>query len=474
MNANLNKQGLKIQVLQLIDACCVFVGFFFVLFLWNEYGVVTAKMLSITSERDLAFVSLAQISTVLYLAVPFVPLSLEFFGFYRNYGRQNLAKAAWRCIQATVIVFVAFTILALILKLTPHRPTLIGGFLVSAVIIWFRELVMRRRYKNKVQQSVGQTRLLIAGRPSSTDRWWEQLDEDVRVNYSNVGHFDLDSTRLDGLREMLSRTAAERVVFLADGIAFEKVANAMEECEIQGVEVWLAADFVRARICQPTFDSLGGTPMLVLCSTPSLSWSLILKDVMDRFGAFVLLILTSPFWLLAVLGIKLQSPGPIFYRQERAGKYGHPFYIWKFRTMIVDADKKLDELKQKSVNEMTGPVFKLEDDPRIFSFGKFMRKFSIDELPQLINVLKGEMSLVGPRPMAVYELPDIEKSEHRRKLSVKPGITCIWQVEGRNTITDFDEWVQLDLQYIDNWSLWLDVKILFKTVPAVLFSKGAS
>ena len=255
---------------------------------------------------------------------------------------------------------------------------------------------------------------------------------------------------------------------------FNLISKAIEECEIQGVEVWLASDFVRARICQPSFDMIGNTPMLVLKSTPSLTWSLLMKDIMDRVGAALLILATSPLWLLAIIGIKLKSPGPIFYKQERAGKYGNPFWIWKFRTMDVDADKKLEALKSEMGNQMSGPVFKLENDPRITKFGAFMRRTSIDELPQLLNVLFGEMSLVGPRPMAMYELPEIEKSEHRRKLSVKPGITCIWQVEGRNSITDFDEWVALDLKYIDNWSIWLDIKLLLKTVPAVLFSKGAS
>jgi lipopolysaccharide/colanic/teichoic acid biosynthesis glycosyltransferase len=163
----------------------------------------------------------------------------------------------------------------------------------------------------------------------------------------------------------------------------------------------------------------------------------------------------------------------VFYRQERAGRYGKPFWMWKFRTMVVDAEKKLEELKQQAGNQMSGPVFKLEHDPRIFPVGRLLRKFSIDELPQLLNVLLGDMSLVGPRPMAMYELPKIERSEHRRKLSVRPGLTCIWQVSGRNQITDFDEWVSLDLQYIDRWSLWLDVKLLFLTIPAVIFARGA-
>jgi len=141
--------------------------------------------------------------------------------------------------------------------------------------------------------------------------------------------------------------------------------------------------------------------------------------------------------------------------------------------MVPDAEALLEKIKEEHGNQMDGPVFKLDRDPRVFRFGALLRKLSIDELPQLLNVLKGDMSLVGPRPLPLYEVEAFQKSEHRRRLSVKPGITCIWQAGGRNSITSFEEWVEMDLRYIDNWSFWLDIKILIKTVPAVLFGWGA-
>jgi lipopolysaccharide/colanic/teichoic acid biosynthesis glycosyltransferase len=179
-----------------------------------------------------------------------------------------------------------------------------------------------------------------------------------------------------------------------------------------------------------------------------------------------------PFWFIAIIGIRLGSKGPIFFRQERSGHYGKPFRMWKFRTMHVNAEAQRAELE--ALNEMDGPVFKITDDPRIFAFGRWLRKMSIDELPQLLNVIRGEMSLVGPRPLPVYEIEKIEKHAQRRRLSVKPGLTCLWQIAGRNGIRNFEEWVALDLQYIDNWSLWLDAKILALTLPAVIRGAGAS
>jgi lipopolysaccharide/colanic/teichoic acid biosynthesis glycosyltransferase len=241
------------------------------------------------------------------------------------------------------------------------------------------------------------------------------------------------------------------------------------------VEAWIAASFIRGQIARPVFDMIGNKPMMVLRSTPELSWELLGKEVFDRVAASVIILLTSPLWIFATVGIILKSPGaPVFFSQLRAGRYGRPFRMWKFRTMVANAETMLDQIKEDHGNQMDGPVFKLHNDPRIFAFGALLRKFSIDELPQLLNVVTGEMSLVGPRPLPLYEVEAFCELSHRRRLSVKPGITCEWQAGGRNTITSFDEWVAMDLNYIDNWSLWLDFKILARTIPAVLFGKGAA
>ncbi len=198
---------------------------------------------------------------------------------------------------------------------------------------------------------------------------------------------------------------------------------------------------------------------------------LVLKRVMDLALAIVLLLVLSPFFLLIALAVRLTSSGPILYRWPVVGQGGRYFVGYKFRTMIEDADRRKSELLVN--NEMRGPVFKMENDPRVTRVGRFLRRFSLDELPQLWSVLKGEMSLVGPRPPLQEEYEQFSDWQ-KQKLAVKPGITCLWQVSGRNRIRDFDEWVRLDLKYIQEWSLWLDIKIMFKTAIAVISARGAS
>ena len=195
------------------------------------------------------------------------------------------------------------------------------------------------------------------------------------------------------------------------------------------------------------------------------------KQLLDFFGSLgLLLVLALPLAVVAVV-IKVTSPGPVFFRQQRAGLNGRPFTIYKFRTMVSNAEQLKHELA--AMNEMRGPVFKVSADPRVTPVGRVLRKYSVDELPQLYNVLRGEMSLVGPRPLPVDEVKQFSDLAHRRRLSVKPGLTCLWQIGGRNDVSDFRDWVRLDLEYIDHWSLWLDLKILWRTVPIVLTGAGA-
>jgi exopolysaccharide biosynthesis polyprenyl glycosylphosphotransferase len=217
-------------------------------------------------------------------------------------------------------------------------------------------------------------------------------------------------------------------------------------------------------------EEFDGTPLLTFSTTPAETGALLVKRVVDVGLALLLGIVCLPLAALLAVLIKLSSHGPVLFRQVRCGLSGRPFTFYKLRTMTEDAEERLPEVAH--LNEHEGPVFKSSHDPRVTRFGRLLRRFSLDEIPQLWNVLKGEMSLVGPRPPLPDEVARYEKWQ-RRRLSMKPGLTGLWQVSGRSDLPSFDQWMELDLAYIDNWSLTLDAKILLRTIPTVLGGKGA-
>jgi len=275
---------------------------------------------------------------------------------------------------------------------------------------------------------------------------------------------------LDQLINNVEEHEVENVVFTSYEAHEKEVEEAMWRCEKRGVEIWLRLGLLDRQISQAAVEHCMGMPFLTFRTGPQYPGALLIKYALDKIMAFVLLVIFSPIFLILAVLIKATSPGPAIFKQYRTGLGGKKFVFYKFRSMVDNAEQYKESLRVK--NEMKGPVFKVKEDPRITPIGRFLRRTSLDEIPQFWNVLKGDMSLVGPRP----PLPSEVKEYHgwqRRRLSMKPGITCIWQVDGRNQITDFDEWARLDLQYVDNWTLWLDVKILLKTIPAVLFAKGA-
>lgn len=276
--------------------------------------------------------------------------------------------------------------------------------------------------------------------------------------------------RLQNLPEILHNHFIEEVIFALPLGKLEDAKDLLSFCETEGVQTRIISDFFSGLIAHTEVETVHGLPIITYSTTPREEWDLFLKRAIDIILSGIGLIVLSPFLIIIALAIKLTSPGPIFYRWHVVGLNKRKFIGYKFRTMIVNADDLKDELMTQ--NEMNGAAFKMKNDPRVTPVGRFLRKYSLDELPQLVSVFKGEMSLVGPRPPLVSEVREF-KAWHRRKLSVKPGITCLWQCSGRNHIKNFDEWVKMDLEYIDRWSLWLDFKIMLKTVPAVLIGKGA-
>ena len=297
------------------------------------------------------------------------------------------------------------------------------------------------------------------------DDHWHQQDKRWNENDSFVD-------RLNEIQIYLRDHVVDEVFICVPIKSFyEKISRLIAQCEEQGITtrlVWDAFNTTNGRSQIEQFDD----QHVITVDTGMINGEgPITKRLLDILGSMVLLIILAPLFIVVYLLIKTTSPGPAFFVQKRVGLNKRIFQLYKFRTMVDDAEIKLAELEY--LNEMSGPVFKISSDPRITPVGSILRQTSVDELPQLINVLKGDMSLVGPRPLPMRDYGGFEQDWHRRRLSIKPGITCLWQVEGRNSIP-FEKWMELDLQYIDHWSIWLDLKILFKTIPAVVKGNGAS
>ncbi|WP_395738796.1 sugar transferase [Prosthecobacter sp.] len=410
---------------------------------------------------------------VIALVAPFTPIILEGRGFYSNIYNKTLKRSIRQLSEALAVIGMCIAFCIVFFKWSVEsRAVVVFSVALGALSLLLREAWQREILRRQMASGKGRERILIAGSQSDLEAFRTNMPAEQRAEIEIMGEIDIMQRPVSDLVDALHEHSISRVLFAAQHVHFSKIEEAVQACETEGVEAWIAADFFQTAIARPTFDVLGGRLMLVFHSTPQASWELLFKSIVDRVGALVLLLLSLPLWLVAYIGIRMGSRGPVFFKQVRAGLYGKPFVMWKFRTMHQGAELKRDELEAR--NEMDGPVFKITNDPRIFAFGRWLRRTSIDELPQLINVLRGEMSLVGPRPLPVYEIQRIEKHAQRRRLSVKPGLTCLWQVTGRNGIKNFEEWVALDLKYIDNWSFWLDLKILVQTLPAVIRGIGAS
>jgi exopolysaccharide biosynthesis polyprenyl glycosylphosphotransferase len=274
----------------------------------------------------------------------------------------------------------------------------------------------------------------------------------------------------DEIESVLHNQIIEEVIICVPIEQFGRIRRVLECCEREGVQVRLFSDFFSKILKRVRVDQPYGMNIVSFMATQDDEIKLYVKRILDIVLSGLMLVVLSPFLLIIAILVKASSKGSIFYEWNVIGLNKKPFKSWKFRTMVANADAMKTNLLER--NEMNGPVFKIKNDPRVTKVGKFLRKFSLDELPQLWSVFKGDMSLVGPRPAGPHELARYD-SWHRRKLSVKPGITCLWQVQGRNKINDFDEWVRLDLEYIENWSLGLDLKILIQTILAVIKGTGS-
>jgi exopolysaccharide biosynthesis polyprenyl glycosylphosphotransferase len=406
------------------------------------------------------------------MVIPMAMLVLEAQGFYKRPIFAPRREKAWQLAKSCFICTIGLVLLIYLRRQEKARGVMLLFGLCSFGLVWLKEELVRWGRQSLLGRAHYSKRIVLVGGRSET----RSLRSDMESSHPElqvVGEFDVNQTSTEQLVAFLHEHSVNGVILSARHTIFGRIEKAIQACELEGIEAWLVADFFQTRISQTDMDDFCGRPMLIFHSGPQMgAWAGLVKQMIDCFGSIALLTVLGPLLMLPIaILVKLSSPGPVLFRQKRAGLSGKPFMMYKFRSMVTNAEQLKHEIA--SLNEMSGPVFKVTNDPRVTWLGRWLRKFSVDELPQLFNVLIGDMSLVGPRPLPVDEVNRFDDMAHRRRLSVKPGLTCLWQVSGRNEVADFKEWVRLDLEYIDHWSLWLDFKILWLTVPVVLLGRGA-
>jgi exopolysaccharide biosynthesis polyprenyl glycosylphosphotransferase len=456
------KQEISLQLNQLIDA--IILGAVF----WVCHFLLSSKILPVVRELP----GFMHFLWVLAVIIPFGPFLLELQGFYRYQLEKSLWKSLGQIIRAGLWLMVILVAAVVLLRLEiPSRSLLLVFCVAAPAALILKERIYIAHRMTRLSRGETGERIILAGEADKAQAILRSFSPSQRLEINVVEIVDLERLGTEALVDAIHRTNVGRVVLTFSRIEMDKVQQAIEACEIEGVEVWLSADFIRTSVARPTFESLGRRPMLVFRPTPELSWALLIKNAIDCTLAAAGLLALSPLFLVIALAVKATSPGPVIFCQRRAGIHGRPFTLLKFRTMFIDAENRHSGLLGR--NEMRGPVFKIDRDPRVTPVGRWLRRTSLDELPQLVNVLFGDMSLVGPRPLPLYEVENFQRASHRRRLSMKPGLTCLWQIRGRNNVTSFEEWVRMDLEYIDHWSLSLDMLILLRTIPAVVAGAGA-
>jgi exopolysaccharide biosynthesis polyprenyl glycosylphosphotransferase len=437
------------------------------------------------------FYPLAQYLPLLPSALAVWAPLLWFSGRYRSHRTISLRREAAALLRLTAVAAALLTLVVYALRLDARLlagdkisrlwlllfPALAGALLISEKIAlrvtshWVRSRGLN--YRTVVVVGTGRQARALAEFLERHRQWGYRLVGFVAGRGEEgeseiAGHPVLGG--LADLPRLVEENVVDEVLFAVSRRDLDDIEDLYLCLQEQGIITRFALDFFPHTQARMAIDELDGVPLLTFTTSPSSPLQLLLKRILDVALSALLMLLGLPVLLLVALAIKVTTRGNVLFRQTRCGLNGRTFTLYKFRTMVEGAEARQPDLLH--LNEMDGPVFKLREDPRVTALGRFLRKFSLDELPQLWNVLRGDMSLVGPRPPIPEEVARYERWQ-RRRLAMKPGLTCLWQVSGRNEL-DFQQWMELDLEYIDTWSPWLDFKILLKTIPAVISGRGAS
>ena len=430
--------------------------------------------------------------------LPLLPLALAIWGVlllssgrYRSHRTVPLLDEAWAIIRVSLSGAILFTLAIYVSRwderlLSDDRISRFWALLFAVFCCLFllaEKLALRMTSRYVRSHGFNYRTVLIVGTSPSALRIAESIHSHRFWGYRILGfirnghraqepwpsHYPILGETAD-IPRIVESNVVDDVIFAVHRRELDRLEDLFLSLQEQGIRTRFAMDLFPHTQARVELEDLDGVPLLSFATTPTSQLQLMSKRVLDIAVAALLLLIGLPIAGLIALTIKLVYGGDVLFRQTRCGLNGRFFTLYKFRTMVEDAEERRRELMH--LNEMKGPVFKLKSDPRVTPLGRLLRRFSLDEIPQFWNVLRGDMSLVGPRPPIPEEVAQYQRWQ-RRRLAMKPGLTCLWQVSGRNNL-DFERWMQLDLEYIDSWSPMLDLKILLKTIPAVLTGKGAS
>jgi exopolysaccharide biosynthesis polyprenyl glycosylphosphotransferase len=451
-------------------------------------SVLTSDDLGLSSLDEFLAIRISVRNFVLFGVLLFAwHVLFSSFGLYRSKRLSRKGVEAINVSKATTLATAILFLVGGLFHLSMIHPLFLFLFwsmttitaVVSRFVLRFALQQIRLRGRNVRY-------ILIIGTNRRAVQFAESLQANSALGYHVLGFVDRDWPGLnefrnsggsltcdfDGFLGYIRNNVVDEVVIILPIKSFYPEASRIATiCEEQGITTHFLSDLFALKRARPMADPSNEDSLITLPSRPPRAMALVVKRVMDIVLSFLCLIPCAPIFLIAAVLIKITSRGPVWFVQTRVGLNKRPFSVYKFRTMVVDAEQR--QIEVEPMNEARGPVFKITNDPRITTIGRFLRKSSIDELPQLLNVLKGDMSLVGPRPLPLRDHRGFNKDWQRRRFSIRPGITCLWQVSGRSTI-QFDRWMELDMEYIDRWSVWLDLQILARTIPAVLRGSGAS